>query len=58
MRLWKESLKEQWSKSVFQKETPQQTAEANSAALGQIELLNELIELDELELHEALTSDE
>lgn len=52
MRVWKESLKEQWSNKVFQKDTPQAIAEANAAALAQIEVLNKLIELDEIAIKE------
>lgn len=58
MRLWKESLKDQWSKKVFQKDDPQLTAEANAAAIAQIELLDRLIELNEQELDAGLTEHE
>lgn len=58
LRLWKESLKEQWSDKVFQKDTPQATSEANAAALAQIEQLTKLIELDAEQLYEALTDEQ
>ena len=58
LRRWKETLKEQWSEKVFQRESPQHTAEANAAALAQIEVLTKLIELDVAELNEALKDDE
>lgn len=50
MRLWKESLKDQWSRGVFQKEDIQATSEANAAALGQIEQLNKLLDLDVIDI--------
>lgn len=53
MRLWKEKLKEQWSKKVFQRDDPQSTAEANAAALAQIEVLDKLLEIDEVNIQEA-----
>ena len=58
MTRWQEALKEQWSKKVFQKETPQATAEANAAALAEIEVLGKLIELDEAQITEALEDNE
>ena len=58
MLLWKESLKEQWSEKLFQKESPQLTAEANAAALAQVDLLTKLLELDETEITEAFEEHE
>lgn len=55
---WKESLKEQWSEKVFQKETHEQTVEANAAALAQIEVLNKLIDLDVIDIEGALSETE
>lgn len=54
MRLWKEALKEQWSNKVFQREDPAHTAEANAAALAQVELIDKFLELDHVQLAEAL----
>lgn len=59
MRLWQQSLQEQWSEKLFQKsEGPQATAEANAAALAQFALLKQLIELDETQIEEAFERDE
>ena len=58
LRLWKKSLQEQWSRGVFQKETPQATAEANAAALGQIEILNKLIDLEPIDIEGALSDEQ
>lgn len=58
MRSWKETLKEQWAEKVFQKETYEQTVEANAAALAQIDLLNKLIELDVIDIEGALSETE
>lgn len=51
-------MKEQWSEGLFQKESTQETAEANAAALAQIEVVNKLLELDAIELEEALKEHE
>lgn len=58
MRRWKSDLADQWSQGVFQKETPAATAEANAAALGQIEILDRLLTLDAEQLEEALKPNE
>lgn len=58
MRLWKEGLKEQWSKGVFQREQPEYTAEANAAALGQLEVIDKFLELTAEQLEESLNGDE
>jgi hypothetical protein len=58
LRSWKETLKEQWAEKVFQKETYEQTVEANAAALAQIDLLNKLIELDVIDIEGALSETE
>lgn len=57
MRLWKENLKEQWSKGVFQKDTPQATAEANAAVLGQLEVLNKLLDLEVIDIEGAFADE-
>lgn len=50
-----QGLQAQWSRKVFQKDTPEATVEANAAALAQIDMLQKLIELDHTELNEALS---
>lgn len=57
MEKWKESLKDQWSEKVFQHAEPQLCAVANAAALAQIEVLNKLIELEAVDLNEALNDE-
>lgn len=54
MRLWAEGLKSQWSKKMFQREEAQHTAEANAAALAQIEVIEKFLELDHIQLAEGL----
>jgi len=44
----------QWSKKVFQREDALHTAEANAAALAQIELIEKFLELDHMQLAEGL----
>ena len=57
MKLWRESLQEQWSRGVFQKETQQATAEANAAALGQVEILNKLLDLEVIDIEGAFADE-
>jgi hypothetical protein len=43
---WRGALMEQWAGSVYQKDTAQATAEANAAALAQMKILEDILELD------------
>lgn len=58
MRRWKADLADQWAGGVFQKDTSEATAEANAAALGQIEILDRLLNLEAEQLEEALNPNE
>lgn len=58
MKRWEQALTQQWQNKVFQKETPQATAEANAAALAQIEVIDKFLKLTHQELVEALTDDD
>jgi hypothetical protein len=46
LEVWAERLKEQWAAGQFQHEDTYQTALANAQALGQVRLLQQLMELD------------
>ena len=54
MRQWRKVLMLQWSKKVFQREDALHTAEANAAALAQIELIEKFLELDNMQIAESL----
>jgi hypothetical protein len=43
---WKESIADQWSRGVFQHKTSQETFTANAQALGQLQVLRDLEELE------------
>lgn len=45
LRRWKENLQDQWARGVFQEDSVEETAMANANALGELNLLNQLLEL-------------
>jgi len=51
-------LRLQWSSGMFQGDTVQRTAEANAAAIAQIRVLDQLIDLTPEELNEALEDEQ
>jgi hypothetical protein len=51
-------LMEQWADGVLQKETIQDTAEANAAALGQIEVLKRILGLTAEQINDTLNPDQ
>lgn len=55
---WKESLKDQWAKKVFQDENPQACAVSNAAALAQIEMLDKLIDLDVVAIEDSFRDEQ
>lgn len=58
LQVWKRGLVEQWEAKVFQQRSPALTAEANAAALGQVEIINRLLTLNLEQIEETLDDDE
>jgi hypothetical protein len=57
LRAWRQALMEQWAVGVFQGETVEATALANASAIGEINLLTKLIEIDAEQIEEALNGE-
>lgn len=54
LQLWRVGILDQWAAKEFQRARPQETAEANAAALGQMELLQRILELTPADINGAL----
>ena len=57
LQKWRESLKEQWAAGNFQAASRDESLLANVGALGQVTLLQDLIELDYDKLFEVLSDE-
>jgi hypothetical protein len=54
LREWRQALAEQWANSNFQSERLEETAVMNAGALGEMKVLNALLDLDYQQLIEGL----
>lgn len=58
LRKWKGSLQDQWAAGQFQVDSPQETAARNAGALGQVTMINHVLELEYERFREVLEDDE
>lgn len=54
LRIWEDSLKEQWAAGAFSGEDLESTSLANAAALGEVNILRRIQELDADQLSEVI----
>ena len=58
LRKWRESLQSQWAAGQFQVDNPEHTAAMNAGALGQIVMINHMLDLEYERFEEVLRDDE
>lgn len=58
LHLWEQGLKNQWAAGNFLRETSEESAIANAAAIGQLDVLHRLQELDYEQFSAGLEGDE